>query len=65
MVKVCTQQQQDDATRRLYAVPCPGCGMEPEVVAYWVDTATKLRRGYTCSCGFRVVDGIVVMQGDR
>lgn len=53
------------ATQALLAVPCPGCGCEPEVVAWWRDVVTHVRRGYTCNCGFRVIDGIVTMQGDR
>jgi hypothetical protein len=56
---------EDSDTRALAEKPCPGCGFEPEVLQYWVDTVTKRRRGYTCTCGFRVIDGIVVMTGDR
>ncbi len=47
------------ATRRLHERPCPWCGCEPEVTAYWRDSATQLRIGYTCACGARVIDGIV------
>jgi len=49
----------DAATDALLSVACPGCGCEPEVVTWWRDKVTKVRRGYTCTCGFRVIDGIV------
>lgn len=47
-------------TTQTDVIVCPGCGCEPEVVNYLRDIKTKKRRGYHCSCGVTVVDGIVV-----
>lgn len=55
----------DEATARLHAVKCPGCGCEPEVQSYYVTRGTTSRRGYACTCGTVVVDGIVMAQGIR
>ena len=54
------QALNEAATAALHAQPCPGCGLEPEVEKYLRDTATKVRRGYVCSCGATVVDGLLV-----
>lgn len=51
--------QHDADTTVLHLTPCPGCGFEPEVVVYWRDVVTHRRKGYTCSCGYRIIDGIV------
>lgn len=48
------------ATNALHAKPCPGCGVEPEVRVYYRDVKTKIRRGYHCTCGAIVVDGMML-----
>lgn len=55
----------DKATTALHSTPCPGCGLEPDVVSYYRDTATKVRRGYHCECGAVVIDGVVQTMGMR
>lgn len=49
----------DAATLALHDGPCPGCGLEPEVTAYWRRIADKVRVGYACTCGARVINGVV------
>jgi hypothetical protein len=49
----------DEVTAALHAEPCPGCGCEPEVEVYWRRISDKVRIGYTCRCGARVIDGVV------
>lgn len=56
---------QAEATQSLHAVACVGCGTEPEVVRYYVDTKTKIRRGYVCTCGTAVINGLYVTGGMR
>lgn len=41
------------------APECAYCGMEAEVETYWREKATGKRVGFTCSCGARVVYGLV------
>lgn len=55
-----TMTAQDAATAAIHENPCPGCGCEPEVKVYWRDAKTKIRRGYHCSCGAMVIDGLMV-----
>lgn len=55
----------DSDTKALHEVPCPGCGCEPDVVDYFVDTETRRRRGYGCSCGQLVIDGVAIRGGYR
>lgn len=50
----------DAATRALHSVICPWCGCEPDAVAYWRRKSDKVRVGYTCSCGARVISGQVI-----
>ena len=52
----------DQATLDLLSEPCPGCGCEPEVIMYWKRNGKRV--GYTCACGWRVIDGQVVMMGE-
>lgn len=52
----------EEATAVLHARPCPGCGCEPEVHTYYRDKATGLRRGYHCTCGAVVIDGMMTGQ---
>jgi hypothetical protein len=49
----------DEATRALHEAPCPGCGCEPEVVAYY--RRGPRRVGFHCTCGAVVIDGLAVM----
>lgn len=48
------------ATLALHEVPCPGCGLEPDVKTYYRDAHTKIRCGYHCSCGAVVINGLMV-----
>jgi len=38
-------------------VACPGCGLDPEISAYY--RRGNKRVGYQCTCGAVVIDGIV------
>lgn len=55
----CLTKRNADATARMHAMPCPGCGCEPEVTHYLRDEVTKVRRGYVCTCRATVVDGML------
>lgn len=49
--------------RPLHENPCPGCGLEPEVVRYYRRISDKVRVGYDCTCGAHVIDGVVIHMG--
>lgn len=53
----------DDGTTALHETPCPGCGLEPEVVRYYRRISDKVRVGYDCECGAHVIDGVVLHMG--
>lgn len=46
-------------TAEMHSKPCPGCGVEPEVRAYYRRTPSGIRCGYQCTCGAIVIDGIM------
>lgn len=42
---------------------CAGCGMEPEVIAYYHRNGTVC--GHHCTCGAMVVDNVVIGNDPR
>lgn len=40
-------------------MPCPYCGLEPQVKVYYRSEGGGIRRGYACECGGRIIDGVV------
>lgn len=52
-----------DFTDPFHENPCPGCGLEPDVVTYYRRKSDKVRVGYDCSCGAHVIDGVVIHMG--